>query len=178
VAVRGQSYLYSQGDTAKFTVEARDYDDKPVQTSVRVELVRNSWNNGRSKSDVLQTQNAQTGADGTATVDIPLKEAGDFAVIVKAQTSENREVSGSTYVWVPGSGENWWGGSERQIKIIPDKKSYKVGEIAKLLLVTGVPESYILLTTEGLTLQTKRIVHATSSSVTVEVPITADNQPN
>src|SRR5262249_17809367 len=54
VAVRGQSYLYSQGDTAKFTVEARDYDDKPVQTTVRVELVRNTWNNGRNKSDVLQ----------------------------------------------------------------------------------------------------------------------------
>ena len=179
IAVRGQSYLYRLGDTAQFNVEARDYDGKPVQTAVQLELLDRKWEGRRWVNTTLHSQSVQTGPDGTAKFELPMRRTGDLIVMAKATTSENREVSASTYVWVPGTGENWWGGgAERQIKIIPDKKTYAVGDTAKLLLITGVPESYILLTTEALTIQSKRVIHATASSVTVEVPITADNQPN
>ncbi|MBZ5598410.1 MAG: alpha-2-macroglobulin [Acidobacteriia bacterium] len=178
IAVRGQSYLYRKGDTAQFTVEARDYDNNPVQTAVHVELVRHFWQRPGSRDVVLLAQDVQTAADGTARVGVPLNETGDLLVRATARTSESREVSATTYVWVPGAEESWYGGAQREIKIIPDKKSYSVGDTAKLLLLTGVPESYILVTTEARTLQTKQVIKATGPSVTVEIPIGADDQPN
>ncbi|MBZ5705888.1 MAG: hypothetical protein LAN63_11075 [Acidobacteriia bacterium] len=178
IAVRGQSYLYRKGDTAQFTVEARDYDSNPVQTAVHVELVRHFWQRPGSKDVVLLAQDVQTAADGTARVSVPLNQTGDLVVRATARTPESREVSATTYVWVPGAEESWYGGAQREIKIIPDKKSYSVGDAAKLLLLTGVPESYILVTTEARTLQTKQVIKATGPSVTVEIPIGADDQPN
>src|SRR2546427_8346836 len=44
------------------------------------------------------------------------------------RSPEKREVNQASWIWVSGAGENWWGGGqERQIRIVADKKSYKVG---------------------------------------------------
>ncbi len=178
VAVRGHSYLYRKGDTAQFTVEARDYDSNPVRTAVHLEVVRHFWQQPGTKDVVVLARDAQTASDGTARVDVPLNESGDLLVRVTAKTPENREVSNTTYVWIPGTDQNWYAGGQREIKIIPDKKSYSVGDTAKLLLLTGVPDAYILVTTEARTLQTRQVIKATGPSTTVEIPIGADDQPN
>ena len=179
ITVRPQSYLYRKGETAQFSVLAKDYDGKPVQTAVRLELIRNSWTQSRRrKEDVIANRDGQTGVDGTAQFDIPMSQAGDLMVRVTSTSPENREVSNSSYVWVPGSNQEMYGAGERQIKLVPDKKSYKVGETAKVLLVTGVPEAYVLITTEARTIQTKQVIKASGANTTFEVPITADNQPN
>jgi uncharacterized protein YfaS (alpha-2-macroglobulin family) len=178
VSVRAQSYSYRQGDTAQLTVEARDYDGKPVSTAVRVELLRQDYSRPRSKPTVITTTSAQTGSDGAASLDVPLAQAGSLIVRVAATTPENREVSGSSYLWVTGGNQDWYGGNRREIKIVPDKKSYLPGETARLLLITGVPESYVLVTTEARTIQSRQVIKVTGESATIEIPITADHQPN
>lgn len=183
VGISGESYVYQVGDSIRATAIARDYDGKPVSTSVRVELIRGYWwyysrYNNTQRETVLDSQEAQTGPDGTASVTFKAKEAGSLFLRVQAHTPEGREVQASTYVWITSSDMNWWGGENREIRMVADKKSYKVGDTAHVLILTGMPDAYLLLTTEALTIQTKRIVHATSSSVTVDVPITTDQQPN
>ncbi len=178
IAVRGQSYLYRKGDTAQFAVEARDYDGNPVQTAVHVELLQQAWQDSKRTDSVLQSQDVQTASDGTAKIEMLLNQTGSLLVRARAQTPENRQVSGTTYAWVPGAESTWYGGARREIKIIPDKKSYRVGDTAKLLLLTGVLEAYVLVTTEARTIQTKRVIRATGPSATIEIPIKFDNQPN
>src|SRR5262249_49142421 len=45
-------------------------------------------------------------------------------------------------------------------------------------VMTNVPEAQVLVTTEGRTIQTKRVIKATKPSLMVDVPIQAENQPN
>jgi len=183
VGISADSYVYQKDETINATAVARDYDGHPVQTAVHVELVRWRWygygNNYRSQEDVIESQDVRTQADGTARVTFQAKEAGSFHLRVTAETPEKREVNQASWIWISGAGENWWGGGQdRQIRMVADKKSYRVGDKARVLVMTGVPEAYLLVTTEGRTVQSKRVVHATAPTVTVEIPIQSSNQPN
>ncbi len=183
LGISADSYVYQKDETINATAVARDYDGHPVQTAVHAELVRWRWygygNVNRPPEDVIESQDVRTQADGTARVAFQAKEAGSFHLRVRAETPEKREVNQISWIWVSGAGENWWGGGqERQIRLVADKKTYKVGDKARLLVMTGVPEAYLLVTTEGRTVQSKKIVHATAPTVTVEIQVQSSNQPN
>src|ERR1041385_9372583 len=59
-----------------------------------------------------------------------------------------------------------------------DKASYKVGDVAHVLINGAAPNSTLLFTTEGNIVLSKQLVRATDSSTTVDVPITVESQPN
>jgi uncharacterized protein YfaS (alpha-2-macroglobulin family) len=180
VGVSAESYVYQVGESIHATAVAKDYDGKPVQTAVHVELVRGYWwyRAGNQGETIVDSRDATTGPDGTAVVTFNAKEAGSLYLRVKAETPEKREVQGSGYLWIASTNNNWWGSENREIRMVADKKSYKVGDTAHVLVLTGMSDAYLLVTTEARTIQTKRIIHATSSSVTIDVPITSDQQPN
>ena len=179
VGISGESYVYQVGDTIRATAVAKDYDGNPVQTALHVELIRSNWYYGANRQEtVLETQDSQTGTDGSAHFTFAAKESGSLFLRVKAQTPEKREVQAETFLWITGSDAGWWGTEHREIRMVADKKSYKVGDTAHVLVLTGMPDSYLLVTTEARTIQTKRIVHAPGASVTLDVPITSDQQPN
>ncbi len=180
VGIEAQSYVYKKGDAIQADAIAKDYDGNPIHTAVHVELLRWTYytNGSRPSEQPVASRDAQTGADGTAHVSFTAPDSGSYLLHVSAQTPEGRTVTSETYVWITGPGEFEWGGEGRQIRIQADKKTYSVGDTAHVLIMTGVPDSYLLITTERRTIQTQRVVHATSDSVTVDVPITSDDQPN
>jgi len=180
VGIDAQSYMYKKGDAILADAIARDYDGNPIRTAVHAELLRwNFYNSGsRGSEQLVASSDAQTGADGTARVSFTAPDSGSYRLRVSAQTPEGRTVTSETYLWIIGPGEFEWGGEGRQIRIEADKKTYSVGDTAHVLIMTGVPDSYLLITTERRTIQTQHVVHATSDSVTVDVPITSDDQPN
>ena len=53
-----------------------------------------------------------------------------------------------------------------------------MGDTAHLLLLTGVPEAWAVVTTEGDTIQSRQLLHASGESVAFDVPITRLAQPN
>ena len=53
-----------------------------------------------------------------------------------------------------------------------------MGDTAHLLLVTGLSESWAVITAEGDSVQSRRLIHATGASVAFDVPITQQAQPN
>lgn len=179
VGVTPDNYFYQKGESIHATVVAKDYDGKPIHTPVHVELVRNRYYNGQEQTvAVLDSQDAVTGEDGTARVTFAAKDAESLVIRVRAHTPENREVEGTDWIWISSSDAGTWSGEPGEFRMVADKKSYKVGETAHVLAMTGMPEAYLLVTTEARTIQTKRIIHATSPSATIDVPILSDHQPN
>jgi uncharacterized protein YfaS (alpha-2-macroglobulin family) len=178
VGISSQSYIFQQGEIIRATAVAKDYDGHAIRTSLHVELVRMSFGYRRRDETVIGAQDIQTGEDGSADVSFPAKESGNFFLRVTAHTPENREVKQSTWVWVTGTGENWWGGQGREIRMVADKKSYKPGDVAHVLVLTGVPDAYLLVTTEARTIQSKKIVHATGPTATLDISIESGQQPN
>ena len=180
LGVSTESYIYKPGDKIVAVVTARDYDGHPVRTRVHVELVCNRWNYSQMNEVAVASQDGETGDDGTARLMFTTTEAGSFTLKASAKTVENREIEESTWLWIPGFdlGGGWWGEGRRQIRLIADKKSYKVGETAHVLIMTGVPDSHVLVTTEGRNIHSRQVVHAKSQTVTVDIPLRSADQPN
>jgi uncharacterized protein YfaS (alpha-2-macroglobulin family) len=178
VSVEPVSYVVENGKPARVKVTAQDYDAKPIQTAVHIAAVQ-TWDaasHQRSQTSVA-SKDAATGADGTVLVDLPLGGSGDFEITASAQTPEKRTVQGQTWVWI-WNGAGAYYEPNAQAQIVADKKSYQVGDTAHLLLVTGLDESWAVVTAEGDSVQSQRVIHATGTSVAFDVPITQQAQPN
>jgi len=179
LSVEPTSYVFESGKPVRVKVTAQDYDGKPVQTAVHLKGVLEKWDSVTMQRTEKQVavSDATTGANGTALVDLPITGSGDFEVTASAQTPENRTVEGRTWVWIwNGAGE--WYNANAQAQIVADKKSYKVGDTAHLLLVTGLAESWAVVTVEGESVQSRQLMHATGASLAFDVPITQKAQPN
>lgn len=179
VSVEPTNYVVQAGQPTRVKVTAQDYDNKPVQTKVHIAAELEKWDSvthQRTETDAAG-KDAVTGADGTVLVDLSLNGSGDFKVRATAQTPENRTVEDSTYVWV-WNGSGSWYETNAQAQIVADKKSYSVGDTAHLLLVTGLAESWAVVTTEGNSVQSRHLIHLTGASASFDVPITQQAQPN
>jgi uncharacterized protein YfaS (alpha-2-macroglobulin family) len=179
IDVQPTSYIYKSGDPVRVKVQAEDYDSKPIQTTVHAAVTVSQWDRdtGKRTRTAAATRDATTGADGSALIDLPLSGNGDFEVTVTAKTPENRTVEAQTWVWIwNGGGE--WSNENTQARVVADRKSYQVGDTAHLLLLTGVPEAWAVVTTEGDTIQSRQLLHATGESAAFDVPITRLAQPN
>jgi len=178
VSVVPTSYVFEAGKLARVKVTAQDYDSKPIETRVHIAAVQ-TWDSSTQKKAQTNaaSQDATTGADGTALVDLPLTGSGDFEITATAQTPENRTVQGQTWVWI-WNGAGAWYQANAQAKIMADKKSYQVGDTAHLLLVTGLPESWAVVGTEGDSVQSRRVIHVVGTSAAFDVPVTREAQPN
>jgi uncharacterized protein YfaS (alpha-2-macroglobulin family) len=168
-------YVYQPGEQAQFSVETRDYDGNAVpRTAFSIDLTRHEW--GKPEGASVGKTSGVTDAQGKATVQLKAP-SGSLQARAVSQTPEGRQVEDTAYIWVTG-GFNWYSGGQQRVDIVPDKKSYKAGEKARLLIVTGVPDAYLWVTAEGRTVNGSQLVHAKGGSATVEIPIVSDYAPN
>jgi len=179
VSVEPTSYLLQAGQPARVKVTAQDYDSKPVQTQVHIAATSVQWDYATRERTETPTasKDATTSADGTVLVDLPIGSSGDFEVTASAQTPENRTVQAQTWVWIWNGAAAWYQ-PNAQAQIVADKKSYQVGDTAHLLLVTGLPESWAVVSAEGDSVQSQRVIHVAGTSAAFDVPIAKQAQPN
>ena len=176
IGARPSSYLYQVGSTAKLDIEARDYDGHPVQTPFHVAL--ESWDYRSHAGVSLFSTDGKTDDSGHAEVDVPISKGGSIHATVTAVTPENRTLKEVAYIWAPDPEFYWFGGASERIQIIPDQKSYKPGDTARVMIMAGPDPASILVTSEGLGLFSRQVVRSNGGPVTVEVPIRNENTPN
>jgi hypothetical protein len=172
-------YFYQPSGAAAIAVEARDYDLKPVRTRIHVELFRWSWRQHSTGSAALRSADVDTGADGNGTAQIAIPpQGGSYRLRVSARTPEGRDVEDFTYLWVSGAGESDSGeGSRKTVQLIPDKKTYRAGDTARVLIVTGKPNTPVLVSIEGRDLRSHRVIRSADATAILDVPVTAQDEP-
>jgi uncharacterized protein YfaS (alpha-2-macroglobulin family) len=170
------SFVYTKGSTATVTVTAQDYDKKPVQTPFRVEMNRWDWRKGAGPS--ITTAQGQTGADGKGQVKLTIPDAGEFRVRITVNTPEKRQVETTAYLWAPGESAWWSGPAQERVQIVPDRKTYKPGATAHVLIVTGKDPASVLVTAEGNGLYSGQVIKSNGGSITVDVPVKPEYAPN
>ncbi len=171
-------YFYAPRSQATFTVEARNYDNQPVATPVRVELFRWNWRSPSELTSVGSTT-AATGANGSGPADLTIPaEGGSYRVRVSARTPEGRTVIGDTSLWVSGRGEEAdYSGGRETLDIIPDKKTYRPGDTARFLIASGAPKTPVLVSVEGRDLKMHRVLRSDDPTVSFELPVTLRDEP-
>jgi uncharacterized protein YfaS (alpha-2-macroglobulin family) len=171
-------YFYTAGSTATFTVEARDYDNKPVNARVHVELLPYDRRE-RSFGEAKGSTDTDTGADGTAKVQLTIPAAATYRVRITARTPEGREVEDAASVWTAGGGfEDFYGDTARKtLQIVLDKKTYRAGETAQVLIMAGKPNTPVYVSMEGRDLISYKLIRSQDATAVFEVPITAASEP-
>ncbi len=167
-----QRYVYGPGDPVKVQVETKDYDGNAVGgVAFRLEVAK--WSAKKAGQTVLSTHEGRTSADGKGAIEFPAPSSGSYLIRTSAG-----ELNDTTYLWVSGA---WSGGSgleSEQIRMVPDKKSYKPGETAKVLIIAGVPQCDLWVSLEGKTLYWSKYLAVQGGTVTVDVPIESGHAPN
>lgn len=174
VMQRADRFVYAEGETVRWRVSALDFDRRPVAgVPLRVELYRTS--NGQRAGGPLLSRTATTGRDGEAAVDFPAPGAGLWQIVTIAGLPP-AQLTEEGWLWISGE---WSGGpATEQVRISLDKSSYKPGETARVLLVTGVPRAHVWLTAESGRLHWSRFVLIEGGAGSVDVPVQKDWAPN
>lgn len=158
---------------------------------IDIELIRRTWVTARESagrsgyhsvsratdSVVSQCQVRSGGAPVSCNVKVP--KAGYYILRAKAQDTRGNPVAASTYVYATGDGESGWAEhDDMRIELVPDRKSYEVGQTAKILIKSPFKEAEALVSVERAGIYTQKRMKLQGSMPTVQVPITADFEPN
>ena len=110
---------------------------------------------------------------------VPLTSGGFFVLRAKATDDDGRSTLSSVSFYVLGPGFTAWERHDHnRIDLVPEKKRYRPGEEARILIKSPWDNATALLTTEREGTRTHRTFRLRSTQETVTVPITEDAIPN
>ena len=189
-----ERYVYYQGEAAHINVKANDREGSPVQTHVKLTFFEQRWQKVIKKSEdgyeypdyevkekELASAGVDTNAQGEAALDYVVPING--SILIKTTIEENGKpvVMEGGYLWVADRNGEWSDVSyegEGDIKLVPDKKSYRVGETAHVLALLPKEKAHLLVTTELNTVMSVRQMDVPGRSAIIDVKIEANFAPN
>ena len=193
VGVRPQSYVTTAGEAAGIDVITVDSASQPVaRQRVALTFYEHRWYNVREKVDggyqwktstediEVGKQTVATDGQGRATASFVPETPGTYKVLAESVDTAGNHVRASTYLWVTGDAYvSWAVQDDNTIQLVTDKKTYRVGDVARVL----IPSPYqgkvaALFTSERGQVLDHQVIDVTSSSQVIEVPITEDYAPN
>ena len=192
VGIKRPPFFVSAKDGADTSVVALGLDGF-LQSGivVDVELIRIQWNSVRRAEGrgmyTWETERKEIPAGKqqvtTSTEPVPLhldtREGGVYVIRASAKDSKGRLTTTSTSLYVIGEGYTAWERYDHnRIDLIPEKKSMRPGETARVMIKSPWETATALLTTEREGIRTYRQFELRSTQETVEIPITEKDIPN
>lgn len=189
--------LVRAGDAVPLKIVATDPNGEPFSGAVKVTatLTRevNSAVKSRTDSGATTTRNnveeesvsseeltldpAASAGQGTAFTVTP-KSNGRHFLTLRGTDPDGRAFATATYFHVYGTNEfPWLYEDGLRVKMVAEKKSYKPGETARVLVLTPI-EGTALVTVEREKVLRTFSVQLKADKPVIEIPITADDAPN
>ena len=191
-----EKFVYYEHDAARVLVHTRDYEGRPRPAQVTLKFVEQTWEkietneygyrsfNYKLREKELSSASVQTDGQGEAVYDWKVDRPGNIQIKMTVNEGGRQYTSQGGYIWVAerdgGGGEpyEYSHQEEGQIKLIPDKKSYKAGETAHVMAILPKDKAHLLVTTEWMTVMQTKQVSAAGRAVVIDVPIEARYAPN
>ncbi|MBK5258401.1 MAG: Ig-like domain-containing protein [Thermoanaerobaculia bacterium] len=110
---------------------------------------------------------------------IPIAEGGQYRLIATANDGDGRTTTTRLWFYASGPGYSAWERYDHnRIDLIPEKKNYKPGDTARIMIKSPWERATALLTTEREGVRTWTPFELTSTQQTITVPITERDIPN
>ncbi|MEZ2345561.1 alpha-2-macroglobulin [Terriglobus sp. RCC_193] len=182
VNVEPVSYAVRPNEIAKVRITAVDYDNKPVSTRVHLQLRFRHWESGKNIVTDGAATDVTTDASGHAIGELPVgtpqySSAEVLATAASVQSGTPDPVD-TSYLYILGGGEQSWNSGNGTAQIVTDKKSYAPGDVAHVSIVSEVAGFHALVVTEGASLLKREVMLTDSKTLSFDLPITAEAQPN
>lgn len=187
-------YIGSVGRESKIKVITVNPKSEPVPNiPLTVVFLEEKWYNVQTQADdgrfywewkleetPVYTTTTTTNATGKAIVSFTPDKGGAYRVRAFARDQRENEIRTSTYIWISsGAFIPWRQENNDRIELATDKKSYRPGEIARILIPSPFQgQVQALLTVERGRIISHRLLTLRSNSEQVEVPILSEYAPN
>jgi uncharacterized protein YfaS (alpha-2-macroglobulin family) len=187
-------YVYTKGETANIRINTTDYEGHPIPASLSVKMVMRSWERVQQKENeydadykMIETElssvDLKTDQQGRANYSYNITTQGNIAIKTVVHENGKPSASISGFIWACAINSPWTDSAYNHanynaIKLVPDKKTYRVGETARVLAILPHDRANLLVTTELETVMTTRLIKAAGNSVILDVPIESSYAPN
>jgi uncharacterized protein YfaS (alpha-2-macroglobulin family) len=112
-------------------------------------------------------------------LDVPLPNGGYFILQAKAAAGDGRVATTHTSFYVLGDGYTAWARYDHnRIQLVPDRRSYKPGDTARIMIQSPWEQATALVTTEREGVRSHRQFALTSTQQSISIPITDEHIPN
>lgn len=195
VGISPDRYVVSPNVESKINLITLNTDGSPkANQSVKLKVFKRTWNTIRKKGvdgeyyyenevedELLSEKDVRTDDDGEIQTNITVPEGGSFRVVATAKDDRGRETSAGTslYAW-SDTYVNFSQPNDDKIKIIADKKEYKVGDTAKLLVQSPYQGENVkmMIALERENVISYEVRDLSVNAETIEIPITEELIPN
>ncbi len=181
LSVDTDGYLAAPGTPVNVIVTARDHQRNAAPgTRVDLEMLYVQWNTGKPgyTMERIKTYPSVTGADGRAAVEVTFPRNGSAQLRARTTDARGRPIRASTYVWVAGDVATDLGARYAELSLATDKRQYRSGDVARVLINSEQTGQTVLLTVEGTRIHRVVPVPIAQRSTVVRLPIDREFGPN
>lgn len=174
---------YEAGNTVRMSVTSLLPSGEPlaVKGEARIAEIAFRGDNGDTIEEApIEKKALSTGADGKLEYTFDAKKPGQYRLSFVAKDAWGGEVVGTTVVWVWGPSFDGLKFKFNHLEVVTDKRTYRVGETAKLLISSDVAGANILFSprVDNGHLLAPEVLALNGKTRVVEVPISAAHVPN
>ena len=158
--------------------------------SVRLQLVRRRWTlvrettGGESHAEMRAVDEPVSSCTTTSTTAfascaLSTQLPGYYLILASAKDKKGRETRAAIDAYALGAGESFWQDDDAQrVELVRDKKFYKPGDIAHVLVKSPFKTADALVTIEGDGVRYQKRMTLSGPTPTIDVPITDAMRPN
>jgi uncharacterized protein YfaS (alpha-2-macroglobulin family) len=192
VGVKTPPYFADAGKGIDTAIVAVALDGTAVaDVKVSVDLHRMQWNSVRESTGhgfynwTSERKELPAGHFDVTTqaapvpLHVPVSEGGEYLIIATAKDAEGHSTATRSWFYAVGAGYTAWERYDHnRIDLVPEKKTYRPGETARIMVKSPWEHATALLTTEREGVRTWKTFELTSTQTTVSVPIAEKDIPN
>lgn len=145
-----QKGIFQPGETAKIKVFTKNANDKPVISNGKIYIRKAKYDEAIKDYAFTEiiAEEIKTGDDGNFIFKWVPDSEGYFKIAYETMDKYENKIIGEHWLWV--CSDRFSGGNYlcKNIEIITDRKLYKPGETAQILINTEFPQASILFTIE------------------------------
>ncbi len=189
--IKSPGYFLDVKKPQKFQVMAAGADGKALDGPAKLTVTRRDYNcvwedwgyrgsyQCKESIQTILSKTLQLTAGAPAAFEFTAETGGDYWVVVEGMSDKDEASPAAVQIYAWGDGGGSWRSSDSlSFDIVADKKEYKAGDTATLILKTDLAEATGLVTIERDGVIEKRLITVTPKAKHITVPITAAHAPN
>jgi uncharacterized protein YfaS (alpha-2-macroglobulin family) len=130
------------------------------------------------QDEEILTRTVTTNDQGEAQLRFSPDQEGYYRISWTSREERTAPIRAETSVWVATGRTTELGYRHGGLEIILDEETFRVGQVAPVMLSVPTSNRYILFSLEGEDLYSYQLVHVTGTAKLIQVPIEAQHVPN
>jgi len=176
---RPEQYVLPPGQATSVKVRVQSLDEKPAPgVEVVCKGVLHTCVDNRTRLQELFTQSVTTDAQGAAVLPVQVSETGWVEITLTAKDRRGNRVEHRTDVYVSTADGGDYMSNYPDLAVIPDKKLYRAGDVAQVLINTDKPGATALVAVEAEKVLSYQLVPLSRKSTLVRIPVLSSYEPN